>query len=234
MGEQSAREFRRTITREVSLRYLLYLPPDYAESGAPWPLVLFLHGAGERGTDLDRVKMHGLPKLIAAGRHFPFVVASPQWPEEDTFWDTDALGALLDEIGEQIRIDPDRVYVTGLSMGGYGTWALATAQPERFAAIAPICGGGRPKRADRIAHIPAWVFHGAKDEVVPIEASRGMVEALEALGADVRFTVYPEAGHDSFTETYDNPEFYDWLLAQRRTVRPAAGPFAGEDRRPTG
>ena len=216
MGEQSAREFRRTIAREVSLRYLLYLPPDYAESGSPWPLVLFLHGAGERGTDLDRVKVHGLPNLIAAGRDFPFVVVSPQWPEEDTVWDADALGALLDEVGERFRIDPRRVYVTGLSMGGYGTWALATARPDRFAAIAPICGGGRPKRAARIAHIPAWVFHGAKDEVVPVEASREMVEALTTLGADVRFTVYPEAGHDSWTETYDNPAFYDWLLAQRR------------------
>lgn len=216
MGQQTAQGFRRTITKEVSCRYLLYLPPDYDKSRSAWPLVLFLHGVGERGTDLELVKVHGLPRLIAGGREFPFVVVSPQWPDEESWWDTDVLSALLDEIEEQCRIDPDRVYVTGLSMGGSGTWALATAEPDRVAAIAPICGRGRPKRAGRIAHIPAWVFHGAKDEVVPIEASREMVDALKACGGDVRFTIYPEVGHDSWTETYENPEFYDWLLAQRK------------------
>ena len=216
MGQQTAQELRRTIAKEVSCRYLLYLPPAYDTSRAAWPLVLFLHGAGERGTDLDQVKAHGLPRLLAAGKEFPFVAVSPQWPDEDSGWDTDVLSALLDEIEERWRIDPDRVYVTGLSMGGSGTWALATAEPDRFAAIAPICGRGRPRKAERIAHIPVWVFHGAKDEVVEIEASREMVDALEACGSNVRFTIYPEAGHDSWTETYGNPAFYEWLLAQRR------------------
>jgi len=125
---------------------------------------------------------------------------------------------LLDDIVERYRIDEERVYVTGLSMGGFGTWALAGASPERFAAIAPICGGGRRSDARRIAQakLPTWVFHGAKDRVVPFEESQHMVDILEKLGGDVKFTVYPKAQHDSWTETYNNPELYTWLLSQRR------------------
>jgi predicted peptidase len=114
------------------------------------------------------------------------------------------------------RIDKDRVYLTGLSMGGYGTWALAAAHPEKFAAIAPICGGGNPAEAAKLARLPIWVFHGAKDPTVPIERSKEMVEAIKAAGGDAKFTIYPEAGHDSWTETYNNPELYQWLLAQKR------------------
>jgi predicted peptidase len=123
---------------------------------------------------------------------------------------------LLDDIIRTYRVDRDRVYLTGLSMGGFGTWDLAAAHPEKFAAIAPICGGGNPQNAKKLARLPIWVFHGAKDPTVPIERSREMVEALKAAGANVKFTVYPEAQHDSWTETYNNPEFYQWLLEQKR------------------
>lgn len=109
------------------------------------------------------------------------------------------------------------MYLTGLSVGGYGTWLLAAAHPEKFAAIAPICGGGNPADARKLAKLPTWVFHGAKDPTVPLKRSEEMVEALKAAGAYPKFTVYPEAGHDSWTATYDNPEFYQWLLAQKRT-----------------
>jgi len=202
-----------------SIRYLLYVPDDYAKRDKPWPLVLFLHGAGERGANLDLVKKHGPPKLIAAGKAFPFLCVSPQCPKSG-WWDRPAqiaaLVALLDHLQATLNVDVDRVYLTGLSMGGFGTWALAMAHPGRFAALAPICGKGAPSKADRIAHIPTWVFHGAKDPVVPVRFSEEMVEALKKAGGQPKFTVYPGAKHDSWTQTYANPDFWKWLLAQRR------------------
>lgn len=202
----------------VEMGYLLYLPSDYEKKDA-WPLLLFLHGAGERGNDLELVKKHGPPKLIDAGKDFPMVVVSPQCPD-DQWWEPVSLSALLDEITAKHRIDKERIYVTGLSMGGFGTWALAAHTPHRFAAVAPICGGGEPITARRIKQIPAWVFHGAKDEVVPLDRSEQMVKALQANGGNVKMTVYPEAGHDSWTATYDNPQFVEWLLAQKRDSSP--------------
>ncbi|MFW6171885.1 MAG: prolyl oligopeptidase family serine peptidase [Planctomycetota bacterium] len=199
----------------VAMDYLLYLPDDYQRK-APWPLVLFLHGAGERGNDPRLVKKHGPPKLIEQGQQFPMIVVSPQCPQEQ-WWQPIELTALLDEIVEKYNVDERRLYVTGLSMGGFGTWSLAAYAPHRFAAIAPICGGGEPFWAGRFAHLPTWVFHGGKDGVVPPRRSEEMVKALEEVGGDVKLTVYPEAGHDSWTQTYDNPQLYDWLLNQKRT-----------------
>ena len=199
---------------KVTMKYLLYLPKDYDKKDS-WPLLLFLHGAGERGDDLNLVKKHGPPKLIEAGKDFPFIVVSPQCPN-DHWWEPVELAALLDEIVEKQKVDQDRIYVTGLSMGGFGTWSLAAYQPKRFAALVPICGGGEPIIAKLFTPIPAWVFHGAKDFVVPLERSEKMVEAMKQAGGIVKFTVYPEAGHDSWTESYANPELYDWLLQQKR------------------
>jgi predicted peptidase len=204
----------------MDLDYLLYLPPTYADADDPWPLMLFLHGAGERGDDVRLVAKHGPPKLVAEGTtDLPFVIVSPQCPTNG-WWagapQLNALEALLDHVGKQYRIDEDRIYVTGLSMGGFGTWGLAAAWPERFAALAPICGGGDPATVERFAHVPTWVFHGARDRVVGLEASAKMVAAMRAAGADVQFTVYPEAGHDSWTETYANPRLYRWFLSHRR------------------
>ena len=216
-GRQEARTFEAEIRKRVRLGYLLYLPEDYGEARKRWPLVLFLHGADERGSDVERVKVHGPPRLVDEGKSFPFILVSPQCAKGSRWIDqVAALAALLDEIEGSYDVDPDRIYVTGLSMGGAGTWALAAEQPERFAAIAPICGPGNPKKAELIKHLPVWVFHGVKDERVPLEESEQMVEALKAAGAEPKFTVYPEAGHDSWTETYANEELYDWLLQQRR------------------
>ena len=196
--------------------YLIYLPEGYAEEPqASWPLMLFLHGAGERGDSLDLVKVHGPPKLIEQGQHFPFIVVSPQSPEGYR-WVAETLDKLLNEIVAQYRVDEDRIYVTGLSMGGYATWDLATRYPNRFAAIAPICGGSEPSRACRFSHLPVWAFHGAQDDVVPLEHSQAMIDALQQCGGDARLTTYPDASHDSWTATYDNPELYDWLLSHRR------------------
>lgn len=196
----------------VTTKYLLYLPKDYADSDKKYPLMLFLHGAGESGDDLEMVKKHGPPKIVEGKEDFPFILVSPQSPGRG--WRPEVLSAMLDDVIAKHRVDTDRVYLTGLSMGGYGTWALAAAEPDRFAAIAPICGGGNPRDAEKLKDIPTWVFHGAKDEVVPIARSEEMVNALEAAGGKPKFTIYPEAGHDSWTETYNNQELYKWLLEQ--------------------
>lgn len=217
-GSQEAQSFTRRITKTVTGRYLLYLPPEYGKDTAKrWPLLLFLHGAGERGNDLEKLKVHGPPKLVSQGKEFPFIIVSPQCPEE-SWWsaETETLGALLDEIQSRYRVDPDRVYVTGLSMGGMGTWALALAYPNRFAALAPICGGGGRRGLGRISHIPVWAFHGAKDNVVPLAQMQETVDALKAAKGTVKLTIYPEAEHDSWTETYNNPELFEWLLQQKR------------------
>jgi predicted peptidase len=217
-GTQQPCKLDRSI--KVTIDYLLYLPKDY-EQKSSWPLMLFLHGAGERGNDLDLVKKHGPPKLIAAGKEFPFIVASPQCGK-DRWWEPLELAALLDDLVEKYKVDKDRIYLTGLSMGGFGTWSLAAYQPDRFAAIVPICGGGEAMSAKRIAHIPAWVFHGGKDPAVPLDRSQKMVDALKKTGSAVKFTIYPDAGHDSWSERYANPELYQWLLEQKRTAKTSA------------
>jgi predicted peptidase len=213
---QQEKSFEKEIKVKVRLNYLLFLPEEYTRSpGKQWPLLLFLHGAGESGDDLTKVKLHGPPKIVEKKKDFPFIVVSPQ--SSGRRWNPDALNALLDDVIANFRVDEDRVYLTGVSMGGFGTWTLATAHPERFAAIAPICGGGNPKDASKLKRLPIWVFHGAKDKTVPLARSEDMVKALKNAGAaEAKFTVYPEAGHDSWTETYDNPELYSWLLSHHR------------------
>ena len=215
-GDSASPQTANTLDRDVKihLQYLLYLPKDYGRTKV-WPLVLFLHGAGERGNDLALVKKHGPPKLIEEGKSFPFIVVSPQCPE-GKWWEPVSLTALLDEIVEKYKVDKDRIYVTGLSMGGFGTWSLEAYAPKRFAAIVPICGGGEPIAARFLPYVPTWVFHGAKDPVVPIARSETMVDALKQAGANVKFTVYPNSGHDAWTETYANPKLYEWLLEQKR------------------
>jgi len=220
--KQQEKTFEKEITTKAKLSYLLYLPDDYEKSDKPFPLILFLHGAGESGSPLAKVKQHGPPKLIASGKSFPFIVVSPQSPGGG--WSPVILNALLDEIEASYRVDKSRVYLTGLSMGGGGTWTLAAANPERFAAIAPVCGAFRAPQggkaaATRIKDIPVWAFHGAKDRTVPIAQSETMVKALKELGADVTFTVYPDADHDSWTETYDNPKLYEWFLSHTKKAK---------------
>jgi predicted peptidase len=200
----------------VTLEYLLYLPPDY-EKHDKWPLVLFLHGAGERGDNLDLIKVHGMPKVIAKGKQFPFIVVSPQCPKGH-WWNYECLTltALLDDIVAKYKVDPDRVYLTGMSMGGFGTWALAAYTPDRFAALIPICGGSEVLVTLALKHVPVWAFHGAKDPIVPLKRSQDLVDALVKSKDEAKLTIYPNALHDSWTATYDNPEIYEWLLAHKR------------------
>ncbi|GIO54321.1 GNAT family N-acetyltransferase [Paenibacillus cineris] len=212
---QSAKRLDKEITKRVKLDYLLHLPEAYeSEPEKKWPLILFLHGSGERGSDVELVKVHGIPKLADQDPQFPFIAISPQCPE-DSFWamEEDALMALLEEVEDHYRVDPKRIYLTGLSMGGYGAWQLAAMYPDKWAAVVPICGGMEPKYAEQIKDIPIWAFHGAKDDVVPLSESEQIVKALEEIGGNVKFTVYPDANHDSWTETYANKELYTWLLS---------------------
>ncbi|MFH0944795.1 MAG: prolyl oligopeptidase family serine peptidase [Planctomycetota bacterium] len=200
---------------ETEIRYLLFLPEGYdADADATWPLILFLHGRGECGTDIEKVKVHGPPKIVESRKDFPFIVVSPQ--SEDARWNPERLVELLDHVAKTHRVDRQRIYLTGLSMGGYGTWALAAAYPDRFAAIVPICGGGDPGSAEKLKGLPIRAFHGAKDRIVPLSQSQQMVDAIRAAGGDVVFTVYPDAAHDAWTWTYGDPKLFEWLLAQRR------------------
>lgn len=221
---QEPHSFKRRITKTVTANYLLFLPRDYGQKKSKrWPLILFLHGAGERGNDLSQVKLHGLPRIVKDKPDFPFIVVSPQCPSGQ-FWSNDVLLALLDEIRSRYKVDERRVYLTGLSMGGFGTWSLGLAHPDRFAAISPICGGGDsigillpdPKKEKALKSLPVWAFHGAKDNTVKLDESEKMVTALKKIGNDAKLTVYPQAGHDSWTETYDNPELYEWFLQNQR------------------
>ncbi|TVR99811.1 MAG: phospholipase [Rhodospirillales bacterium] len=198
------------------ISFLLFLPAGYRPAPDPgWPLMIFLHGAGERGSDLSLVARHGPPRIAATRPDFPFVLASPQCPA-DAGWEAGRVLSLIDHLVAGLNVDPDRIVLTGLSLGGYGVWAVAAARPDGFAALLPVCGRGDPAIAPALRHLPAWLFHGEDDDVVPISGSRVMAEALRAAGASVRFTVFPGVGHDSWTETYATPEVYDWLLGQRR------------------
>lgn len=213
---------------EQKLGYLLFLPKDYGTDGRKWPVMLFLHGSGERGDDLKLVKVHGPPKLVDRRPDFPFIVVSPQCPK-DRSWNGEVqlhvLAELIDSVLTRFATDRERVIVTGLSMGGFGSWSLTAKHPARFSAAVPICGGGDPDMAGKLKSVPFWVFHGAKDFGVPLKLSESMVAAIEKVGGSAKLTVYPEAGHDSWTETYKNEAVYDWMLAQRRTS-PAPLPTA--------
>ncbi|MEZ5413150.1 MAG: prolyl oligopeptidase family serine peptidase [Opitutaceae bacterium] len=205
-----------TVQVEFTYRYLLTLPDGFEpDSPLRWPLLVFLHGKGERGEDLSLVRKHGVPREIDHGRQLPFVVLAPQCPD-DEWWNLPAIEALITDVVRRYQIDPDRIYLTGLSMGGFGTWALAARHPERYAAIIPICGGGETKWAPKLRDLPVWAFHGALDQVVPLKRSQDMIDAITAAGGSPKLTVYPNAAHDSWTETYANDEIYTWLLAHRR------------------
>jgi poly(3-hydroxybutyrate) depolymerase len=202
----------------VGYRFLLALPEGYeADAGKQWPLVVFLHGAGERGDDLEAVKKHGPLKELTEGRKIPAIIAAPQCPE-GSVWNAHGVKALADHVAAKHRVDPRRVLLTGLSMGGFGTWETVIEYPDAFAAIAPICGGAGPRTlaAARIAHVPCWIFHGDADNVVTADFSRRMHDLLTKAGGQPRLTLYPDVGHDSWTQTYASDEFWEWLLAQRR------------------
>jgi len=211
------------------------LSPSVVEKGRKYPLILFLHGAGERGTDNERQLIHGSKGILqyaeTHGQNFFYL--APQCPENQRWVEVDwSLPAhtmpvqpsapmklvmeLLDRMTDELPVDKDRIYICGLSMGGFGTWDLLMRQPDRFAAAIPICGGGDVAGASLIRHIPIWAFHGSLDQTVSPERTRQMVEALERAGGIIRYTQYPEAHHNAWTKTFQNPEVWDWLFAQKK------------------
>jgi predicted peptidase len=211
---QLSTTFKTKISKSVSLPYLLYKPTT---PKGKLPLVMFLHGAGERGNNLELVKKHGIPKRLEQGQEFPFMVVSPQCPK-DSWWplELDALKGLLDDVVSKHNVDKKRIYLTGLSMGGYGTWYLAGMYPKLFAAIAPICGGGDFVLGEQLTQMPIWAFHGDKDNVVPLSESQRMVDIVKKAGGKAKLTVYKNVDHDSWTQTYANSKLYEWLLSHKK------------------
>jgi len=199
---------------KLGVKYLEYFP-EINEGDENLPLLIFLHGMGERGDDLTKLKLHGPPSFLDEKKDFPFITISPQCPDT-IYWNEEILLPFYEEIIAKYLIDKKRIYLTGLSMGGFGTWESIVAKPDLFAAAAPICGGGDPSKLKAVKSMPIWVFHGAKDQVVPLLRSEEMVNKLKEVGSKVKFTIYPEATHDSWTETYSNPKLYEWLLSHQK------------------
>jgi len=200
---------------EMTTRYWLYLPKNH-DGKTKLPLLLFLHGAGERGDDLEVVKKHGPPKLCTAQADWPFITVSPQCAREKR-WDAAVLTNLVDHVVATQQADEKRLYVTGLSMGGSGTWSIIAAHPDKFAAAVPMCGRGDVAAAEKMVALPIWVFHGAKDTGSPAALSETMVDAIKQAGGDkVKLTIDPDAGHDCWTKAYADPALYRWLLEQKR------------------
>lgn len=217
--------FEASATRDYALDYLVYLPDGYDGGDAAYPLVLFLHGSGERGDDVEKVKAWGPPKHLEKGEgiwaDFPAIVIAPQCPAGRR-WDADELLALLDEVESMYRVDADRVSVTGLSMGGYGTWAVAERAADRLAAIVPICGGypyASAAAPEAIGRLPVWAFHGDADRVVPVNETLEVCAFLKRAGGDVRWTIFEGVGHVSWPKAYEDPELWEWLFAQKRSAR---------------
>ncbi len=232
-GKQTEQKFSKiTSNGKEEIRYLLYLPKDFKNKKNKFPLILFFHGSGESGVNLQLVKNNGIPKIVEKKRSFPFVVISPQY-ELDRYYrlinqpSKKTYDAFFDFIIGKYNIDKKRFYITGLSLGGYLTWKISIEHHERFAAIAPVCGFGVfesmrnplsiPKNLDKIKDIPIWVFHGEDDDSVPVSNSIIMVSALKKFGADVKLTIYPKVGHDSWMNAYEkNNSLYNWFLKQSK------------------
>jgi predicted peptidase len=217
-------------------KYVLFVPQEYKGDKA-YPLILFLHGAGESGTDGRKQLQVGLgPAVRKREKTFPFLAVFPQsqkktWPVDlnnaeqirdvVATWKADqpegqrALNILAD-VEKHYKVDPKRIYLTGISMGGYGTWALAASNPEKWAAIAPVCGGGDPRKAIQMKDLPCWCFHGDADTAVSVERSREMLKALWAVGGHPNYTEYPRVGHNSWDKAYGSEELYEWLLKHQR------------------
>ncbi len=209
--KQTAQLFEKT-------NYLLYLPEGYGIGEKRWPLILYLHGKSLRGNDLEMLKSYGLAALLEEDLAIPFVVVSPQCPD-DRYWMTEdeTLIRLVDHVSSTDAIDPERIYVTGHSMGGRGTWFLAYKHPEKFAAIVPLSDAPLDNAwARQVAKVPAWVFHGSKDDLSPFERTQQFVDALKKSGAEVKLTSLPGRDH-YILDTYENQEIYDWLLKHKRS-----------------
>ncbi|MDX1943955.1 MAG: prolyl oligopeptidase family serine peptidase [Pirellulaceae bacterium] len=217
------------------LPYRLLKPKDY-DPNKKYPLVVFLHGAGERGNDNKRQLVHGMADFASDANmeKYPAFVLAPQcasgkkWCEVD--WGADshtmpekpsqglaATFAVIEQLQKELSIDPNRLYITGLSMGGYGTWDAIQRRPDLFAAAVPICGGGDPAGAAQMKDIPIWCFHGSDDTAVKVKRSRDMIKAIESAGGKPKYTEYPGVGHNSWSRTYADPAMFAWLFSQKKS-----------------
>ena len=235
---QAAEEYEARVYEDNAgqqLKYRVLVPRDYSPNGTEkYPLVLFLHGAGERGDDNARQLVHGTKEFLKDENRtkYPCFVIAPQCPNNKKWSEVD-WGAethkqpeesvslvltreVMAALQKEFRIDDKRLYVTGLSMGGYGTWDMISRTPDVFAAAIPICGGGDETVADKLTKLPIWAFHGDKDTAVRPERSRRMIAAIEKAGGNPKYTEYPGVGHDSWSQTYADPEVLAWLFAQKR------------------
>lgn len=206
-----------TVTEE-NLSYYLYYPQDYdTTEDENFGLLLFLHGGGESGGELDEIKKNGPPKLLVEGKEFPFLVLAPQNPHKRKWWNIHAVNQLLDAIIQENRVDPERIYLTGLSRGGSAAWDLAVQYPKKWAALAVVCGMAPVPYAHWVdKDLPIWVFHGDKDEIISVEESDKMVDKLKEMGYDVQYTRYKDVGHNSWGRAYTTEALYEWMESQKR------------------
>jgi predicted peptidase len=216
---QEVHSIRREVPHKVDLQYLLFLPKEYEKSANPWPLILYLHGGSPRGEDISQMKRWGLTEKVEADPTFPFIVVSPQCHRGEIWSDADALGAILDEVAANYRVDADRVYVTGHSMGGRGALYAAYKMPDRFAAVVSLAPVS-PITAwsEKLANIPLCLFHGTKDQFTPLKEVEELVRAMEAAGGHPQLTVLPDRDH-YVLDIYDRPDLYKWLAQQKRKPR---------------
>ena len=216
---KSSEKFITNLAMQVSLKYHIYFPNNYHDSDTKFPLVLFLHGAGERGDDLGLVEKHGIPKMINNGINFPFITVAPQCPKFQ-YWsepvNVKTLLLLVEEIIKKNKVDIERIYATGLSMGGYGTLAIAKERPDLFSAIISVCGGLDTTDIERLKDIPIWLFHGAEDKVVPVENSELIYDLLKPINPEIKITIYKGINHNSWEMTYNNQNIYDWMLKYKK------------------
>jgi predicted peptidase len=195
------------------------LPRDYETARGTdrkFPLIIFLHGSGECGSDLGKVARHGLPKVAATQPDFPFILIAPQLPTFKEWWSPESLDAVLDAALANYSVDANRVYMTGLSLGAYGVWDWACHRPDAFAAIVPIAGEGNDDWAGELKNVPVWAFHGAKDPAVSLAEEQRMVDAVNKQGGHAKLTVYPDLGHNAWDRAYADPALFDWFLSHRR------------------
>ncbi|HEV2840065.1 MAG TPA: alpha/beta fold hydrolase [Chthoniobacterales bacterium] len=215
-SRQVTHTLQREVAHKIEIQYLLFLPNGYEKNTEKWPLILYLHGGSARGNDISQMKKLGLTEKVRGDPNFPFIVVSPQCHKGEIWTDTAALGAVLDDVARSHRVDPDRVYVTGHSMGGRGALYAASRMPNRFAAVVSL-GPFAPITAwaDTLAAVPLWLFHGTKDQFTPLKEIEELIQAVKLAGGDPKLTILPGRDH-YILDVYDRPDLYVWLAQQKR------------------
>ena len=206
-----------TISQETKVGYLQYLPEGYGQSDEKFPLILFLHGGGESGDDLELVKKNGLTHEIENGRKVPAIVLAPQNPNTKGLWDDVVLAAFLEAKIAELRVDESRIYLMGLSRGGHGVFRLAFQHPEKFAAAVVVCGGGPVSYAPWAKKVPFWFLHGDSDPLVPTAESERLSAAINAAGGEAKLTIYPDTKHDAWSKAFADEALYEWMFSKKRS-----------------